>query len=52
MADNFDQLKERLHNLEKQCDIVIDEMHKSERELERMKEDIRDIEKIVEDIEE
>ena len=51
MADNLNQLKEKLRDLERQCDVMIDEVHESDRELGRMKENIRDIEKIVEDIE-
>lgn len=51
MADNIVQLKEKLRNLERQCDTMLDKMHELDKELERMKGDIKDIGKIVEDIE-
>ena len=51
MADNLFQLKEKIKILERQQEIWAEKNNEFERELEKMKENLREMKKIVEDIE-
>lgn len=51
MSENLSQLKEKIKILEKQREMFVEKGREFEREMEKMKDTLREIEKIIEDIE-
>ncbi len=50
MTDNLSQLKDKLHNLERQREIMVSKIHDLNMDLGEMKENIREIERVVADM--